>query len=305
MKAYSFPKTTPFDAVTGELRPEYRDLYLKGQLSPVPAQQVEAYVSGNAVQTGVLLGRYHELVAQAHQKGAFLPPPPAWVQQQLLHQPSVSRIGPLRRPVVRLALVLFAALVLASGLQWLRNQPLLPAPVVTAMTRAAASATQATQRLVQRFNAPPTPPPAPIRPVARRTVPGRATVAASAAIEALPPRPAALPTWSRSDSLAAPTPSLLPRALANSPAATTVLISGRVSDEQGRPLPGATVLVPGSPLATSTNAMGEYALEIPTDATLQFGYGGCTDQMLSNPGTGVLNVTLRVALPTGKRRFKR
>lgn len=302
MKNVTFPHSTPFDAITGELLPAYRDYYLKGQLSPVPAQQVEAYVKSSAVQTGVLLGRYHELAAQARQTGTTLAPPPRWVQQQLLFQPSVSRVGPLRRPVVRLALALFGALIVASGLQWMRNKPLLPAPVVAAVSRAAATATQATQRLVQRFTASPVPAVAALRPVAKRPVSVRP---AAQAVAALPARTTVLPVPSPADSLVVTPPPVVAPKPVNPGAAATTVVQGRISDEQGRPLPGATVLVVGTQLATSTNALGEYTLEVPANATLQFGYGGYTDQLLRNPGGGTLNVTLQAEAMADKRRDRR
>ena len=39
-------------------------------------------------------------------------------------------------------------------------------------------------------------------------------------------------------------------------------ISGRVTDEQGRPLAGATVAVLGTPLSTGTTDSGRYALRL-------------------------------------------
>ena len=108
-----------------------------------------------SVQTGVALGRYHELAAAARQQGRTLTAP-HWVQQQLLFQPAMSPAGPpLRRPVVRLALGLFGVLSIASVVQWVRNEPLVPAPVVAAVSRVVTSATEATERLVQRFSAAP------------------------------------------------------------------------------------------------------------------------------------------------------
>jgi hypothetical protein len=153
MPSISYPKDQPFDAITGELLPAYRDAYLHNTLLPVVALKIEVYLRSNPVQTGLLLGRYHKLAQEAREQGRHFTPP-AWVQQQLLFQPSVSKLGPLRRPIVRVAVGLFAGLSLASAVQWARNEPLVPAPVVAAVTRVAASASQATERLVRHFSVP-------------------------------------------------------------------------------------------------------------------------------------------------------
>ncbi len=61
-------------------------------------------------------------------------------------------------------------------------------------------------------------------------------------------------------------------------AATTALhtISGRILDERGRPLIGATVLDKASGRGVGTDAKGHYSLSLPAGSTadLQFGYGG-------------------------------
>lgn len=63
-------------------------------------------------------------------------------------------------------------------------------------------------------------------------------------------------------------------------AARTVLVHGRILNEKGMPLAGATVLRKGTSHGTSTDAQGNYTLRVPADgqATLQYGYGGYTEQ---------------------------
>ncbi|QKG58035.1 carboxypeptidase-like regulatory domain-containing protein [Hymenobacter sp. BRD128] len=63
-------------------------------------------------------------------------------------------------------------------------------------------------------------------------------------------------------------------------AARTVLVHGRILNEKGLPLAGATVLRKGTAQGTSTDAQGNYSLRVPADgqATLQYGYGGYTEQ---------------------------
>ena len=97
MKSAMPPQPTPFDPVTGDVLPEFRDAYLLGQLAPPVAQAVEEQIKTSAVQTGVILGRYHELSAEARVQGRTLVAP-VWVQQQLQFQVSTSKAGPLRRP---------------------------------------------------------------------------------------------------------------------------------------------------------------------------------------------------------------
>ncbi|NVO85161.1 carboxypeptidase-like regulatory domain-containing protein [Hymenobacter terrestris] len=77
-------------------------------------------------------------------------------------------------------------------------------------------------------------------------------------------------------------------------APTTLKLNGRVLDENGRPLAGATILLKGSKAATSTDANGNYALEVPAgaDNTLLYGYGGYEDQVLRSRNTKTQNVTL-------------
>ena len=278
-----------FDPVTHDLLPASRDAYLRGQLAPEPAGAIEHYLQGNLIQTNVLLGRYRELAAQEALA------PPAWVAHQLALAAAPATRRPLRRPTVRLALAAFGLLVLASVVQWVRNEPLVPAPVAAAVVRAAATATQATRHFVQQL----TQPAAPVAvPAAAAPMP---VVAAPARLAAARPKPAPVPLLARRaptaapllpDSAAAPTlPQALPTTHGAAPAGR---VRGRISDEQGRPLPGATVLVQGTRLVVSANANGDYALDVPAGATLVVGYGGYPDQQLARAaGSEVLNVTLR------------
>ncbi|GAB3291886.1 carboxypeptidase-like regulatory domain-containing protein [Hymenobacter tenuis] len=95
-------------------------------------------------------------------------------------------------------------------------------------------------------------------------------VAAPVAVEAVPEAPAAVE--------AAP---------------ANVTVSGRILDENGRPLAGATVMLKGSRKATGTDANGNYSLELPAgDNTLVYGYGGYEDQELRTRNVHTQNVTL-------------
>ena len=70
------------------------------------------------------------------------------------------------------------------------------------------------------------------------------------------------------------------------------VVSGRVTDEKGEGLPGATVLVKGTSNGLSTNANGEFKLDVPAGATLVISSVGYTAQEMAVTGTTV-SVTLR------------
>lgn len=67
---------------------------------------------------------------------------------------------------------------------------------------------------------------------------------------------------------------------ATAAASRTVVLHGRILNEKGQPLAGATVLRKGTAHGTSTDAQGNYSLRVPADglATLQYGYGGYHEQ---------------------------
>ncbi|MGI4831900.1 MAG: carboxypeptidase-like regulatory domain-containing protein [Janthinobacterium lividum] len=84
------------------------------------------------------------------------------------------------------------------------------------------------------------------------------------------------------------------------PAPATRTQVGRVLGEAGQPLVGATVLLKGSHTGASTDAEGNYALEVPSgDATFLVGYGGYLDETATTHTSLPLNVTL---LPDPDRR---
>ncbi|QIX62901.1 hypothetical protein FY528_07830 [Hymenobacter lutimineralis] len=78
---------------------------------------------------------------------------------------------------------------------------------------------------------------------------------------------------------------------ANAPRMITV--RGRILDENGRPLIGATVLQKGSLRGVSTNAEGAYALRVPAGTnTLVYGYGGYTNDEVQVASSSTQDVTL-------------
>ncbi|WP_083325982.1 redoxin domain-containing protein [Hymenobacter coccineus] len=88
-------------------------------------------------------------------------------------------------------------------------------------------------------------------------------------------------------------------------AAQTYRLAGRVFDPEGNPLPGATVLMKGTNRVVSTDAAGNFTMELParTANTLVAGYGGCEDLILAlGPNQLLLNVHLRATLADGLER---
>ena len=67
----------------------------------------------------------------------------------------------------------------------------------------------------------------------------------------------------------------------------TVVLHGRILNEKGQPLAGATVMQKGTAYGTSTDAGGNYSLRVPAgpQTMLQYGYGGYVEQELraTNP----------------------
>ncbi|MBT9393166.1 carboxypeptidase-like regulatory domain-containing protein [Hymenobacter sp. NST-14] len=85
-----------------------------------------------------------------------------------------------------------------------------------------------------------------------------------------------------------------------------VTVRGRILNEDGAPLVGATVMQPGSYRGVSTNAAGEYMLQVPAGtAALRYGYGGYQDEDVRVQANGRADVTLlpREDAPAKKRRW--
>ncbi|MBS2213300.1 SusC/RagA family TonB-linked outer membrane protein [Carboxylicivirga mesophila] len=70
-------------------------------------------------------------------------------------------------------------------------------------------------------------------------------------------------------------------------------ITGRVSSDDGEPLPGANIMIKGTMNGTVTNLDGDYAIEIEDDnATLVFSFIGFEAQEIVVGSQSVINVTL-------------
>ena len=69
-------------------------------------------------------------------------------------------------------------------------------------------------------------------------------------------------------------------------------ITGIVSDEEGIPLPGATVLEQGTSNGVSTDFDGNYSIEVAEDAVLEFSFLGYIAQSISAEGQDTIEVQL-------------
>src|SRR5690606_30250161 len=71
-----------------------------------------------------------------------------------------------------------------------------------------------------------------------------------------------------------------------------VVIRGTVVDQNGEPIPGATVSVPNSGIGTATDIDGRYSLTVPEGSTLVFSFIGYASQSIPVDGKSIIDVTL-------------
>ncbi len=70
-------------------------------------------------------------------------------------------------------------------------------------------------------------------------------------------------------------------------------VSGKVSDGEGEPLPGVSVVIKGTTTGTITNVDGEYSIgNVPGDATLLFSFIGMNNQEKSVMGISVIDIVM-------------
>ena len=69
-------------------------------------------------------------------------------------------------------------------------------------------------------------------------------------------------------------------------------VTGKVTNSQGEPLAGISVMIKGSSLGVTTDSRGAYSINAPSGATLVFSYVGYTPRELTVGGKTILNVTL-------------
>lgn len=71
-----------------------------------------------------------------------------------------------------------------------------------------------------------------------------------------------------------------------------VPVKGTVVDNKGIPLPGVTVLVPGTGIGTVTDIDGNYSLNVDEGSTLVFSFVGFSAVRVAIAGKSIINVTL-------------
>ncbi|KAA0991760.1 SusC/RagA family TonB-linked outer membrane protein [Dyadobacter aurulentus] len=70
-------------------------------------------------------------------------------------------------------------------------------------------------------------------------------------------------------------------------------VSGKVTDEKGEVVPGASVTVKGTQQGTLTTAEGDFSIDAPANATLVFSFVGYLGKEVSVNGQSRINVTLQ------------
>jgi TonB-linked SusC/RagA family outer membrane protein len=73
-----------------------------------------------------------------------------------------------------------------------------------------------------------------------------------------------------------------------------ITVSGTVRDERGEPVQSVSVVIPGTPLGSMTNANGEYSIaNAPENGKLHFSYVGYETVVIEIRGRQVINVVLK------------
>src|SRR5690554_2267959 len=72
-----------------------------------------------------------------------------------------------------------------------------------------------------------------------------------------------------------------------------IAVTGRVTDQNGKPLPGVTVVVEGTSTGTVTDLAGEYKLEVAEGNSLVFSFVGYRSETRLVGNQSIINVILR------------
>jgi TonB-linked SusC/RagA family outer membrane protein len=78
--------------------------------------------------------------------------------------------------------------------------------------------------------------------------------------------------------------------------APEITVKGRITDENGSPLAGASIRVKGSNTGVSANSNGEFSITVPDNAVLIFSYVGYDEKQISVSGQSTINVTLNTSV---------
>ncbi|WP_339925715.1 TonB-dependent receptor [uncultured Cyclobacterium sp.] len=72
-----------------------------------------------------------------------------------------------------------------------------------------------------------------------------------------------------------------------------VKVSGKVVDQNGEPLPGVTIAIPGTTIGTASDIDGNYSLTVPEEATLVYSFIGFQSQRIAVGQQTIINITLQ------------
>lgn len=87
---------------------------------------------------------------------------------------------------------------------------------------------------------------------------------------------------------------IVQRDLPSVPAPAQIVVTGRITDENGVPLPGVSVVIKGTAKGTQTNSNGEYTVIVRDEnAVLSFSYVGYEKQELVVGKNGVISIQLK------------
>ena len=75
-------------------------------------------------------------------------------------------------------------------------------------------------------------------------------------------------------------------------AQNNITVSGVVQDGQGNPIPGASVVVQNTTDGTTTDFDGNYTINVPSNAVLEFRYLGFSTQSVAVDGKSTINISL-------------
>ncbi|RYE28216.1 MAG: hypothetical protein EOP42_17490, partial [Sphingobacteriaceae bacterium] len=83
----------------------------------------------------------------------------------------------------------------------------------------------------------------------------------------------------------------------NNKSKQVITITGQVKDDQGQPLPGASVLIEGTTTGTVTDPNGNYKITVPdanASGSISFSFIGFVKQTIAINGQTVINVNLKI-----------
>ncbi|MFW6364418.1 MAG: SusC/RagA family TonB-linked outer membrane protein [Bacteroidota bacterium] len=76
--------------------------------------------------------------------------------------------------------------------------------------------------------------------------------------------------------------------------AQEISVTGKITDEEsGEPLPGVSILQIGTNQGTTTDSEGEYSINVPSDAKLEFSFVGYVTQRISVEGESEIDVQMK------------